>query len=50
MHKRMFSWDPTLGFMHYLGHLKFLEYIFGVEHEGGRMQMAEDQILMSAKV
>ena len=35
MHMFLFSWDPSLGFMQYLEHLKFLEYILGVEHEWG---------------
>ena len=36
MHMFMLSWDPTIGFLQCLGHLKFLEYLLGVEHEGGR--------------
>ena len=48
MHMLMLSWDPTLGFMQYLTHLKFLEYLLGVEHEVGRM--AEDQLLMPSNV
>ena len=28
--------DPTFGFMHYLEHLKFLEYFMWVENETGR--------------
>ena len=36
MHMFMLSWDPTFGFMQCLGHFNFLEYLLGVEHEGGR--------------
>ena len=36
MHMFMLSWDPTFGFMQCLDHLKFLEYLLGVEHEGVR--------------
>ena len=28
--------DPTLSLMRYLNHLKFLEYLLGVIHEGDR--------------
>ena len=35
IHMFMLPWDPTPGFMQYLGHLKFLEYLLGVEY-GGR--------------
>ena len=34
MHMFVLSGDTTLGFMQYLEHLKFLEYLQGVEHEG----------------
>ena len=46
----MLSWDPALGFMQCLEILKFLEYLLGVEHEGGRNANKEDQFLMSSKV
>ena len=36
MQMLMLSWDPSLGFMQYLEHLKFLEYLLGVEYKGGR--------------
>ena len=36
MHMSVFSWDPTLRVKQYLEHLMFLEYILGVEHEGGK--------------
>ena len=50
MHMFVFSWDPALGFMQYLEHLKFLEYLLGVEHEGGRNENDRDQFLMSSKI
>ena len=34
---------PTLGFMQYLEHLKFLEYFLGVKMKGVGMLIAEDQ-------
>ena len=34
MHMFMLLWDLTLGFMQCLDHLKFLENLLGVEHEG----------------
>ena len=46
----LLSWDPAVGFMQCLDHFKFLEYLFGVEHVGEGMQMAEGQFLMSTKV
>ena len=36
MHVFMLSWDPTLGFMQYLEHFTFLEYLLGFGHEGDR--------------
>ena len=51
MHVFMLSWDTTLSFKQYLKHLKFLEHLLGVGHEGCRD--AEDgrrSILMSSKV
>ena len=36
MHMFISSWEPTIGFMQCLDHLKFLEYLLGDEHEGGR--------------
>ena len=38
MHMFVFSWDHTLRFRKcmYLEHFKFLEYLLGVEYEGGR--------------
>ena len=50
MHVFVFSWDAALAFMQYLEHLKFLEYILGVEHEGGRNADGRRSIFMSFKV
>ena len=36
MHVIMFAWDPALGFMKHLEHLKFLEYLLCVKHVEGR--------------
>ena len=42
--------DPTLGFMQNLEHLKFLEYLLGLNMKELGMQMAKDQVLTSSKV
>ena len=39
--------DPTLGFMQYLEHFQFLEYLLGLNMKGAGKQVAEDQVLMS---
>ena len=36
MHMFILSCDHSLSFMQCLDHLKFLEYVLGVSHEGGR--------------
>ena len=36
MHVVVFALGPTLGSMQYLDHLKFREYLLGVEREEGR--------------
>ena len=46
----MFSLDPTLGFIQFLEHPKFLEYRIGVNMKGVGMQTTEGQFLMSSKV
>ena len=43
IHMFIFPWAPSLGFIEYLEHLKFLEYLPGGEHEGLGVQMAENQ-------
>ena len=50
MHMFVFSWDPTLSFMQYLEHLKFLVYLIGAEHEGVGMRMTEDQFSCHLKL
>ena len=44
--------DPTLGFMQYLEHIKFLEYPWWLNMKGVGMQMTEDQyfdVILSIK-
>ena len=41
--------DPTLGFIQYLEHLTFLEYLLGLHMKGVGLQMAKGQFLMSSK-
>ena len=50
MHMFMLSWDATLGLMQFLKHLKFLEYLFGIEHEGGRDADGKRSILIVYKI
>ena len=45
MHVIMFAWDLTLVVMQYLEYLKFLQYLLGVEHEGGRNANGRRSIL-----
>ena len=50
MKSSSYALDHTHGFMQYLEHLKFLEYLLGVEHERGRNTDVRRTILMSSKV
>ena len=50
LHDSSNALDPTRGFMQYLEHFQFLEYLLGLKMKGVGIQVSEDQVLMSSKV